>query len=127
MSLLDKVRRVREAAAAELAQRAAQTAPPAVHSYDRNDIDDQRPARVTPLPARKSRPCGPTPASVSLPFGMYPGVPLPEVPTDYLAWAWRGFLERRPDLRDAVLEELHRRGYRPDLYEFGWDPFPDEG
>jgi hypothetical protein len=126
MSLLDKVRRVREAAAAEAAQRAAQTAPPAMHSYDRNDIDDKRPARLATPPAEVPRPCGDSPAMVSLPFGAYPAVPLPEVPTDYLEWAWRGPLERRPALRDAVLEELHRRGYRPDLYDCGWDPFPDD-
>jgi hypothetical protein len=60
------------------------------------------------------------------PFGKYKAVPLPEVPTGYLLRAWRGFLEGRPALRGAALEELHGRGYRPDLYECADDPFPDE-
>jgi hypothetical protein len=63
--------------------------------------------------------------TVSLPFGTYAAVPLAEVPVGYLLRAWRGFLERRPALRGAVLEELHRRGCRPDLYALHEDPFPD--
>jgi hypothetical protein len=133
MNLLDKARRGREAAAAEAAQRPAQTAPPAVHSYDRNDKDDQRP-RAAPPP----RPCDAGTVTF-FPFGKYRAVPLPKVPEGYLLWALRNVRRLYGDLRAAVYAELgagavavppHCRrppGARHELYDGGRDPFPDEG
>ena len=132
MNLLDKARRAREAAAGEAAQRPTQTAPPAVHRYDRNDIDDQSPPAAPPAAAVA------TPTTF-FPFGKHRTVPLPKVPEGYLLWALRNVRRLYGDLRAAVYAELGARavavppncrrppGARHELYDGGRDPFPDEG
>jgi hypothetical protein len=58
----------------------------------------------------------------SLPFGNNKGVPLPQVPTDYLGWLLRD-CNLSSGLREAVAGELRARGeYTPDPPE--WTPPP---
>jgi hypothetical protein len=58
-----------------------------------------------------------TTTMTALPFGKYRGVPLADVPDNYLTWLARQKLTGR--LRDAVAAELGRRGLGP-------PPAPDQ-
>ena len=55
---------------------------------------------------------------VRMPFGKYRGLPLHDVPADYLAWVLDNIdLDRRPTLRDLIRDRLGVVDRPPDLRE----------
>src|SRR4051794_18160809 len=65
-------------------------------------------------------------APPSLPFGRHRGVPLPDVPDDYLAWVCRTFDAADPS-RAAAAVELARRGLSvPETWPPARRPVPGE-